>query len=281
MKVFPFWSTRTIGWFFLGVAVAISPARGDNEKTEKLRPMQEIAEGVSVETVSPTPGSSPRIELLAEPVYLWEDAARRFSEGSMWLWGKSGRPVALLTTSIQQKGPTIRYWLCETTSLSAAPLAVAVPGGQVWKPGPSLETRPIPKAPEFGGDESKRLRQMKELARRFKAFEFYEPAEGAPPERYELRLLTQPIHRYADAQAGMIDGAMFLFCYGQNPEVVLLIEARREGVREPVWSYGLARTGAARLITTLDDAEVWQQPRLRQHGIHDPYWVFVRPVVHE
>ena len=270
----------TIGCIILGVAVLVQPSRGDDEKSEKLRTMRAIAEKVSVEKVSTASGPVSRIALLAEPVFLWDDAARHLSEGSMWAWGKPGRPVALLTTSIQQK-PTVRFWVCEMTSLSERPLAVVAPNGKVWEPGPSLEIRPIPKAQAPASDESKRLRQMKELARRFKAFEFFEPAPEAAPERYELRLLIQPVQRYSDAKSGLIDGALFLLSYGQNPEVVLLLEARREGDHEATWFYGLARTGAARFIATLDDAEVWQQPRLRQYGLHDPYRIFLMPVVEE
>ena len=82
---------------------------------------------------------------------------------------------------------------------------------------------------------------MKELARRFKAFEFFQPRGSDSLERYELRLLPQPIHRYADASAGLLDGALFVIAYGTNPEVVLVIEANGKEKTQPVWTFALAR----------------------------------------
>ena len=82
---------------------------------------------------------------------------------------------------------------------------------------------------------------MKELARQIKAHENSRPGKKAAVERYELRVLPQPVHRYADAKSGLIDGGMFLIAYGLNPELVLLVEARREGSSEPAWQCGFAR----------------------------------------
>ncbi len=257
-----------------GLALAAAPpAPPDEAHVERLRPLREIAGGVKVETI--TPAGRVAFEPLAEPIYLWDDPARRVSQGGMFAWGTPGRPAAILAVSVHQKGPDVRYWLCEMTSLAPAPLSAAVPGGKVWEPGTGVVTRAVPGSP--AGDEATRLRQMKEIARRFTAFEFYEPSQGAATERYQLRLLPQPVHRYSDPKSGLVDGALFLFTYGRNPEIVLLIEAHRvDGVKTD-WGYGLARTGAARLHVNQDGVEVWQQPRLREHGIHDPYWVFTRP----
>jgi hypothetical protein len=118
---------------------------------------------------------------------------------------------------------------------------------------------------------------MKDLARRFEAFEFYDHRSGES-ERYQLRLLPQPVLRYTDPAAGLVDGALFFFVYGRNPEVVLLVEARREGDTGPIWSYGLARVGAARLHVKLDGAEVWQAPRTLRQAADEPYWTFIQPL---
>ena len=100
----------------------------------------------------------------------------------------------------------------------------------------------FPKAPLPAEDATKRLRQMKELLRQIKAFEYFKPGnqikifEYFRPgnqikrERYELRTLPQPVHRYADARSGLIDGGMFIISYGLNPEIVLLLETRAGGL---------------------------------------------------
>ena len=58
-----------------------------------------------------------------------------------------------------------------------------------------------------------------------------------------------------------MDGAIFLMAYGRNPEIALLIEARRDDLGAPAWFYGLARIGAARLLVKLDDREVADLPK--------------------
>ena len=100
-------------------------------------------------------------------------------------------------------------------------------------------------------------------ARRFRAYEFFEPKPGDRPERYELRLLPQPVVRYEDPASGVIDGGLFFLVYGQNPEIALMIEAGREKEAKPSWSFALAPIAASRLRVSLDDREVADIPKPR------------------
>jgi hypothetical protein len=268
--------------FALFVAGSEPAARGDeppgeNDPAARLQSMRSIADQVTIDSVDSAEGRR-REERMAEPVYRFNDPARVFSDGTVWAWGRSGRPVALLTLASgrgPQGGP---YWLGELTSLAPVPLASAVPGSGFWAPsGAGVEPRTFPQAPPPADTEAKRLRQMKELARRFRAFEFFTARTSPTNERYELRLLPQPIHRYADPDSGLIDGTMFFITYGTNPEIVLLVEARRNRGAEPSWSYGLARIAGAELHVEFDEKEIWTRSKELQPGARDPYWIFVRP----
>ena len=118
---------------------------------------------------------------------------------------------------------------------------------------------------------AQRTRQIKELAQQFTAHEFWDPNNS----RYELRLLIQPVHKYADPDSGLLDGALFLLCHETNPEVALLIEAvREEG--GPTFRYALARLGHAELHVALADKEVWRQDRLADTKPSDAYWLLFR-----
>ena len=64
-----------------------------------------------------------------------------------------------------------------------------------------------------------RARQIKDLAQRFSAHEFWDPNNS----RFELRLLIQPVHKYSEPDSGLLDGALFLVCHETNPEVALLL----------------------------------------------------------
>jgi hypothetical protein len=43
----------------------------------------------------------------------------------------------------------------------------------------------------------------------------------------ELRLLSQPLYRYESTLPEVVDGALFTFVTGTDPELMLVIEARR------------------------------------------------------
>ena len=71
--------------------------------------------------------------------------------------------------------------------------------------------------------------------------------------------MPKPLHRFTDPDSGVIDGALFAFAYGTNPDVLLILEAQEEGEGPPVWHYDLGRLGGAETIVTLDGNEVWTQ----------------------
>ena len=118
-----------------------------------------------------------------------------------------------------------------------------------WSPSGTLfDFKPIPKAPAPAATPQLRLRQLREAARRFASH------EEVKNERCALRLLPTPIDRYTPSKTERSDGAIFLFTFGTNPEVVLLIES--DGKR---WSYAVGRmTGAQVVVVTLDNAVVWK-----------------------
>ena len=50
-----------------------------------------------------------------------------------------------------------------------------------------------------------------------------------------MRLLAQPIYRYENTKGDLIDGGLFVFVLGTDPEAFLLIEARRPQSGAPEW----------------------------------------------
>jgi hypothetical protein len=127
---------------------------------------------------------------------------------------------------------------------------------------------PVPGAPKPAPNEPGRLRQAREIAARFTAEEVN---RRNGERRYVLRLLPRPIYRYADPAASLLDGAIFVFANGTNPEVLLLIEARGEAPLA-AWSYGAARVSRAAPELFLDGRLVWSQPYVAAAGSGDPYY---------
>jgi tetratricopeptide (TPR) repeat protein len=227
------------------------------------------------------------------PEALWRYTQPGKQEGSLWACGRTGRPVALvgmefyppedggawgsyefvsLLSNDLSKSEASGVWgSYEFVSLSSGHVTAAGEGDWKWSPKkPGAEFKPLPDGPAPAEDAAGRLGQMKELLRRFTASE--KPLPGK-----ELALLEAPVHRYADAERGLLDGAVFVFADGTNPEVILLMELRRaDKASPPQWQYALARMSAAQLRVNLDGTEVWRRPGGKMKP-EDEYAVFGAP----
>ena len=210
-----------------------------------------------------------RFDVVANPLIASNDPARG-EWGSLWAFGKQGRPVAIL--ELYKNTGRDERWVQVLTLTADKPVQCRLPTGSTWAPQQTqVELKAVPEARTPAERTSLRERQAKLLARRFDAHEFWDPKNS----RFELRLLETPLHTYRDEKAGLLDGAIFGFVHGTNVEVLLLLEARAEGQKPPQWMYGLARMGSAEMHVNLDGKEVWQLARTP--GVigraSDPYWI--------
>ena len=80
---------------------------------------------------------------------------------------------------------------------------------------------------------------MRSLAREFNGRSLSDQGQA-----WELRLLPQPLYRYESTDPDVLDGALFTLVSsaGTDPEIILLLEARKTPVRCP--SGSLARRGS-------------------------------------
>jgi len=76
-----------------------------------------------------------------------------------------------------------------------------------------------------------------------------------------LRLLPQPLYRYADEMQGILDGALFSLGVSNDPEMFLTLEAiaDKDGGQHQ-WHYSLARMSSLKLKASLDEQEIWSVP---------------------
>jgi hypothetical protein len=262
---------------FVAITAAQDEARenaGDQPNREaQLAGMRRIAEGVNVTVIDDGPRE---VEMIAEALFRFNDPARDFSDGSIWGFGKKGRPTALLSLSLHPNNGTLG-WLYEINSLSSQPVQASIPGMPNWSTRTAgLEFKPVPDAPDVAGKETARKRQLREVSARFAGFESFRKTPDAKLERYELRLLPRPIYWYSDPDAGLIDGAIFLMTYGTNPEIVLVIEVVREN-EKLAWRYAMTRISYAELHVEFDKHEIWTQSHLQGTSASNPYWLFFRP----
>jgi len=210
-----------------------------------------------------TPGGRAKAEIIEAPLLRYNNPAGQIVtlDSAVWAWGRVGRPVAL--ASVEEAG-------CELVSLADKGVSLTGKSGFDWSPTASeVKWQILPAAPVPGDSPVVRARQMKETAKRFSATGHY----GSGQENTELRLLDRQLHRYADRDHGLLDGAIFAFVAGTNPEVILLVECREDRQQRPHWFYAFARLSAGALDARLGDQLVWNCPAISEWVASAPYTV--------
>jgi hypothetical protein len=195
------------------------------------------------------------LKLLPDAVFRHSQPVRGDDIGAVYLWvDQTGLPAALGTVfAFSYGGPGERWVAHEFHSLASTPLTGKWRGDDAWSPAePGLAWQEVPKSAAPAASASGRLRQMREIGRRLTA-----QSTDGNDSRWELRLITQPIYQYAaNQEAGTLGGGVFLFCQGTDPEVILVLDARRDGKRQ-AWHYAVAPFTDYALNVALDGKEVW------------------------
>jgi hypothetical protein len=218
---------------------------------------------------------SKEAKLIEKPLFRFTDP-RLYSDGSVWAWSTTGRPVVMVEfrTHFRNEG----IWPHDLVATSDVRVSAQIAGRGKWAPQEAdFKLLPVPSIGAPASSEAGRLRQMKRFAASLSATKEWEN------QRYALRLLTTEIYRYSDAPNGLIDGAAFAFGDDSNPEAILFVEAHKfdTGKGAPAsWKYGLARMSAAALTFRLGEADVWTVPK-SFGGPAEPYYVFTRAVPNE
>lgn len=204
-------------------------------------------------------------EFRSKPIYVWTNPTRsRGQHGAVFVWTHGGRPVAIGSTFSHPEMQ--RRMLChEFHSLSTGPLTTDHgEAKERWEPKASIELLKLPAAPVPESSPARRLLQMKSMARRFSAH-----SVDYQKERWELRLLPQPLYRYEKPSGEVVDGALFAFVTsaGTDPEVVLALEARQHGATL-AWHYRVVRFSDSNLYVKLDGKDAWDSIRDDENTLH-------------
>lgn len=228
-----------------GEEPSASPDPDAAEKAERLKHMAEAAGKYEILVGRDHPV---RAELVGTPVFRWTNPVRKSLDGGLLIWTARGRPQAMVGIFTRDK----RVYQFEFQSLALEPLTAYRDGRLVWHPEvPGVEMRALSGADAPADSENIRARQMRVLAERFRAA--LRLAGKAPAD---LRLLPRPVYRYASDELKIVDGALFLFAQGTDPEVLLLLEARKDE-DSPRWSYGFARVTWAPVEAYQDNQKLW------------------------
>ncbi len=245
-----------------GLAIApaqdASPARGEPTTFRELMDRAVNQVEVFADADAKTP---------AKPVVAlrWANNARGSEDGLTLIYVFEGRPLA---TACLYPWDKKLIHDCEALgrfdSLGRGKIVARRDGHLIWQPQTSGALfAPIPDAPAPEATPAARLRQMKSLAEQFESSMLGWKADST--DREELRLLPRPLYRYEAkddpaADQAVIDGAVFAFVMGTDPESLLLIEAVKRGEKSS-WEFGFARRTSGELEGRHKGKVVWHADR--------------------
>ncbi len=193
----------------------------------------------------------PQPRLIAEPLLQWSNPSAGEVHGNVFLWTAGGRPIVV--GSIFQWFSPHRHMSHEFHSLAEQPLKGKFDGQEVWiVSDPGIKFAALAGAPLPAGSKSQRLLQMRGLAT-----ECAVTKRERDDSTSELRLLPQPIFRYEAPQAGVVDGAMFVFVQGTDPDLFLLLEDRESGGKTE-WQFAACRMNSVGLNLRYKNNELWK-----------------------
>jgi hypothetical protein len=255
----------------LAVRAAEPQPPAKSEETKELSKL--IEDSVSWYDVVPEEGGE---ALKPVPVIRWRNVARgQEGEAMMVVWAHNGRPVAMASIYPWQ-GKMVH----EFDSLSTGTKLFAREKDKtIWTPeSAGVEFKEVPKAPVPAKTAVDRLRQMKTIAEGFKATMTGWSADNSDQEA--LRLLPRPLHRYdlagvKEPDPKLLDGALFAYVQGTDPEVVLVLEAITADAKTE-WKYAFVRATSGGLEVKLGDEVVWtarkhpanRNPKLPHFSMH-------------
>ena len=255
----------------LPVSVRLEPKQTARANEELIgEEIQRIARNIKV--IADGENAPKPLPLLKGPL-LRHRSLGNYVCGTVWGWGEPGRPEALLSLSLTGP-PAAPSWCHEMVSLSTRPIR-ATTRTQTWwaTEAGAWSPQAIPNAAPPAENADQRFGEMKALAKRFAALRVAWQGD----ELSELVLLPEPILRYGNPSSPSIDGGLFVFVEGiNNPEVLLVIEAEKQGGGVPSWKYHLARLSANGLVVKLQGKEVWKQPEIEADStqVSDLYRIF-------
>ncbi len=185
-------------------------------------------------------------------VLRWANQTRGSVDGATYIWTSRGRPVAAVCCY-----PWYEEICDNFQSLARAPIRAERDSNVVWQPKAAGVTfEKVPDAPVPAASATARLRQMKSLARSFTVTLLgWAPGD---PDREELRLLQQPVYRYECDERELLDGALFAYVQGTDPEALLMIEAVPTESEENEWVFAFARRTSGWLEAQHGDRVVWK-----------------------
>lgn len=227
-----------------------APDKAEKPKAEKKTDL-EIKIDSSLDRYKVFEGTDTKPMKSVYPVLAWTNPVAGTSrKAKTVLFVKDGQPKCVCC--IWPSGSRLYH---EFGALTRKSLQGELDGNRKWLfDEESITFKPIPESGEPAKDRRRRLVQMRQLSRRFAAVEMEN--RKREDDRVQLRMLTTPLYRYEQESEQIVDGCLFCFADGTDPEAVLVIEAVKKN-NSTRWEYAFMRRTTLPVTGQLDGATVW------------------------
>ena len=242
---------------------------------------QPVFQRMAEEYVIQSTDEPPRLfELRKSPILRWSQPVRGGDDGATFVWLDRGCPVAIAAIFAYPNEDKTRTVVHEMHSIAPSAMNATYRDRVRWQPNTSgIVMKDFPDATSPAEKASARLAQMRSMLRQFSARSI-----DKSDKPWELRLMSQPLVRYEPVdRTDLIDGAVFAFAQGTDPEILVVFEAQRNSDKQnnekTVWKYGCGRFSDYRLEMKHKEQLVWNVPAndfSNQNGVYFATSVEVR-----
>ena len=256
-----------VGPLFIEVALALlcgqieeAPAKQPREPQNVPRPsvaqlLEFFCGEVADYTIYRDRDHREKLDFNRQPIYSWTDPTKNdFHQGALFVWTYQG--CVEVVGGAFSRPVSGGHGVChEFNSFSPVVLRPTrtVPGKGMWSPQAGATRYTITDTTAPADTAPRRLLQLRALAREFSAH-----TVARDRQRWELRVLAQPLYRYQSTNDLLIDGAVFGFVSsaGTDPEILMVIEAAKENGSEK-WQCAFGRLSINSTFVERAGHEVW------------------------
>jgi hypothetical protein len=207
------------------------------------------------------------LETPKESVLKWTNPFAGRVYGNTYVWLQEGRPVA--ASCLFRYFDPYRSFNGELVALAGTKLVARRDDKVVWNPKDEWKWQAVPGAPAPAATAAQRLIQMRALAGEF-TVEILDTRNVAKGEEQTPRLLPKPLYRYDAERTKTLDGGLYAFVVGTDPELLLLLECDTAAAK-PEWRFGVGRMNRYLIHLKRKGETVWEAAELKDTGPEDAY----------
>jgi hypothetical protein len=252
-----------LAWLAVGLAAAPGPeedrgrqeaAEADRLCTAELRRWRLTADDSALDTPK-------------ESVLRWTNPFAGRVYGNTYVWLRDGRPAA--ANCLFRYFDPFRSFNGELAALAGTKIVARRDDVVVWRPKDEWKWHPLPGAATPAATAPGRLVQMRTLAGEF-TVEVLDTRNLPQGEDQTPRLLPRPLYRYDAERTRTLDGALYAFVLGTDPELLLLLECDMSAAK-PEWRFGVGRMNRYRIRLKRKGEPVWEVAEIKDTSPEDAY----------